>query len=50
MDMWSFARRPFIGEEKIAEAALAKDDRHVDLFTPRLTVDGVDYRFSEHYT
>ena len=38
MDMWSFARRPFIGEEKIAEAAFAKDDRHVDLFTPRLTV------------
>jgi hypothetical protein len=26
MDMRRFARRPFIGEEEIAEAAFAKDD------------------------
>jgi len=33
MDMRRFAWRPFIGEEEIAEAAIAKDDRHVDLFS-----------------
>jgi hypothetical protein len=25
MDMWSFARRPFIGEEKIAEAVVVQE-------------------------